>query len=101
MICFYIYTKRLNYYEFSPPKQSAKETAFKLWKGEQCISPEIPNLWPGKWILRYDNEPYHTTVPINLYLLREQLPMLEHAPFLSDSPPCNFFVLPNLRLSSS
>ncbi|KAJ8943718.1 hypothetical protein NQ318_012485 [Aromia moschata] len=60
-----------------------------------------PELWKNKsWILHQNNAPGHNALSVKRYLAARGTPVLEHAPYSPDLPPCDFFLFPKIKSAS-
>jgi len=57
-----------------------------------------PGLWPDKWILNHDNAPEHV-VRVHEFLAKNFITKVDHPPYSSDLAPCNFCLLPKLKIA--
>ncbi len=66
-----------------------------LW---EQICEKQPELWKKKsCILHQDNAPAHNTLFAKCYLAARGTPVLEHAPYLADLAPCDFFLFLKIK----
>ena len=57
-----------------------------------------PELWRTKnWLLQQENTPAHCSVLVLEELIRQQVTVLPHPPYLPDVTPCNFFLFPRMK----
>ena len=68
----------------------------RLWKRIRRVRPEYSA--PGSWFHLHDNSPVHRAVPVQECLARKQVCVLHHPPYSPDLSPCDYFLLPKLKL---
>lgn len=57
------------------------------------MRPDIAN----KWMLHYDNAPYHTALSVTEFLTSGGIPVLPQPPLVADVSLCDFFLIPKLK----
>jgi hypothetical protein len=58
-----------------------------------------PELWRGQtWLLHHDNAPSHTSVLTQQFLAKQKKAAIPHPPHSPDLAPCDFFLLPKMKL---
>ena len=57
-----------------------------------------PDMWKNaSWILHHDNAPAHNALSVKRYLLKNNIPVMEHPPYTLDLAPCDFFLFPKIK----
>jgi len=100
LVCFYD-SKGIIHHEFLPEGQTVTGSFYlsvleRLWKRIRLVRPEYSA--PRSWFLIHDNAPVHRAVPLQKFLARKQVRLLHHPPYSPVLSPCNYFLLPKLKL---
>jgi len=84
----------INLYQLD--KQSTKFTIWKYWKGCMIkVDGNDPQIFASNsWILRHDNAPAHTTLPVREILATKQITVLEQPAYSPDLAPHSLFYVP-------
>lgn len=80
--------------EWVPEGQTVNQTYYLsvLATLRERVRKKWPVLWKNNsWILHQDNAPAHNALSIKQYLADKRILVLEHAPYLPDLAPCDFF----------
>ena len=85
--------------EFVPPGQTVNHAFYKdvlewLRKQVQRVRTDIAD----DWVLQHDKAPAHTTLSIQEFLAKKNIPVLPHPPYSPDLAPCDFYLFPKLKL---
>jgi histone-lysine N-methyltransferase SETMAR len=55
-------------------------------------------LWvAGTWQLHHDNAPAHSLHLIQTFLVKHNIPAVQHAPYFPNMAPCDFWLFPHLK----
>jgi len=90
----------LVHHEFVPIGQAVNKEFYKTDLQLLCdaVRRHHPEKWrSSNWILHHDNAPAHSAVTTNEFLVKHNIPSLPQPPYSPDLPPCDFFLLPQLK----
>ena len=57
-----------------------------------------PDMWKNaSWILHHDSAPAYNALSVKRYLVKNNIPVMEHPPYSPDLAPCDFFLFPKIK----
>jgi len=72
------------------------EVLRRLRENVRCKRPEM---WKnGDWLLHHNNAPAHTSLVVREFLTKSNMTTVLHASYSPDLAPCDFYVLPEMKL---
>jgi len=70
-----------------------------LQRRREKVRRQRPQLWREQtWQLHHGNAPSHTSVLTHQFLVKNKIVVIPHPPYSPDLTPCDFFLLPEMKL---
>jgi transposase len=64
---------------------------------EQIRKKERPHMWRNSLRLHHDNASAHSVFQVKEFLAKKNITVVEHAPYLPDLAPSDFFLIPRIK----
>jgi histone-lysine N-methyltransferase SETMAR len=62
------------------------------------IRKKRPELWNlNSWVSYHDHAPTHSALSVKRFLVKHNIPVLEHPPYSPDLAPCDFYLFPKVK----
>jgi transposase len=100
LICFFD-IDGIIHKEFVPQGQTvnAKFYCDVLRRLREVMRRKRPGKWrTNNWVLHHDNAPAHTALAVQHFLASKNMMVIPHPPYSPDLAPCDFFLLPKMKI---
>jgi len=100
LICFFDQEGIVNR-EFVPPGMTVNADFYcdVLRRLRENVRRKGPQKWRNqKLIIQHNNVPVHRSFKVSQFLAKNNKTVIPHPPYPSDLAPCDFFLLPKLKL---
>ena len=102
MLIFFFDCEGVVHYEFSPRSQTINREYYVevLKRLRHAVRRKRPRFWSsGDWLLHHDNAPAHSPNLVQQFLVKHKIVQLRQPPYSPDIAPCDFWMLPKLKMA--